>query len=408
MRRLAFDLRTRHLTGIYRYGSSLLACLYGQLSGTGIKLYVLYRPDIQKQVDETLRPTILDDHVEFVLVPDDGGRIPHSLWLRNWLIGEKIRLYYTVDFLVDIRCPTPFVYTSHDLIPLKYPEYFYNDNTFCDKFGRTEFQHLKGDLRRIRSSIIGKYRYQQKKGILPAYAWAINRYLTERSKHIVTVSESVKADLVGYLGVSPSKVSVIPGAVDRTLFYPQSSEEIATAAQKFDLPQRYCLCIGRELKHKRLPWLIEALAQCQEGLPPDVKMVVVGSRTELGHLRDLVNSYHLEQRVIFTGRVDDQELASLYSGASALIVPSIDEGFCLPALEALSCGTEVIVPDTRVFRETVSLSGHFYAVNDGRMLIKLLLETFDGSLIPRSHSFENRFSWSSSAQQLLKLLMRLS
>lgn len=408
MLRLAFDLRTRHLTGIYRYGSSLLTCLYSQLPGTGIKLYVLYRHDIQRQVDETFRPTILDDHVEFVLVPGDGGRIPHSLWLRNWLISEKIRLYYTVDFLVDIQCPTPFVYTSHDLIPLKYPEYFYNDNTFCDKFGRTEFEYLKEDLRRIRSSIIGKYRYQQKKDILPAYGWAINKYLTERSKHIVTVSESVKEDLVGYLGVSPSKISVIPGAVDRTLFYPRTSDEIATAAQKFDLPQRYCLCMGRELKHKRLPWLIEVLAQCRESLPQDVQLVVVGSHAEIGNLRNLVDSYHLERRVIFTGRINDQELACLYSGASALIVPSIDEGFCLPALEALSCGTEVIVPDTRVLRETVSLSGHYYEVSDEKMLTKLLLEAFDGSLTPRSHSFVYRFNWSSSAQQLLELLMRLS
>lgn len=408
MRRLAFDLRTRHLTGIYRYGSCLLGHLSNCLPGTNTKLYVLYRPDIQKQVDDTLRPITLNDHVEFVLVPDDDGRIPHSPWLRHWLVSENIQMYYSVNFLVNIRCPIPFVYTVHDLIPLKYPEYFYTDDTFRDKFGVAEFHRMKRDLQRIRTSIPTIDTPRQRNAVLSEYGWAMNWYLKEQSKHIVTVSEAVREDLIRYLSVPPSRISVISGAADSAYFYPRNSSEITTTVQKLGLPEYFCLCVGRDLKHKRLPWLIETLVQYPESLPRDARLAIVGNHADLGQIRDLVHFYHLDQRVTFTGRVDDDELACLYSGARALIVASIDEGFCLPAVEALSCGIEVIVPDTRVLREIVGLSGHFYEVNDRKALAKLLLAAFDGFLISKASTFEDRFNWASSARQLLELLLRLS
>ena len=118
----------------------------------------------------------------------------------------------------------------------------------------------------------------------------------------------------------------------------------------------------------------------------------------------LVVANNLGSQVRFLGRVDDAELAKLYHGAVALMISSVDEGFCLPAVEALACGTEVIVPDIPIMNEVVGEQGRYYGLDDTDSLVRLLAEAYTVGFSPRTTPAQPRFSWIASARRLMRLL----
>jgi glycosyltransferase involved in cell wall biosynthesis len=402
MRKVAFDTRTRRLTGIYRYGSTLLEHLDRHLQDTDIKLYLLYRPDTQERVVRDLIRNLPREQIELIAVTDDYGRIPRSRWIREWVVREGIDLYYSIDFVVDKDLPVPFVYTVHDIFMQKYPEYFYSsDEVFLKRFGAEEFNLMLRDLETIKAYIPARYASSP---AITQYIWAMSHFLAEKSRHIIVSTESSKAEYFKYFAVPASKVTVILAAADASFFYPRSDEKTLPVVQKYGLSENYCIGVGLDLKHKRLPWLLETLAQYQEHFPLNAQLAIVGNYDNLDRWHQLVADLHLERRVIFTGRVSDEELAALYTRASALILPSLDEGFGMPTLEALLCGTEVIVPDTPVLREVAGSAAHYYKVHNQNQLGQLITQAFQGTLPLRAKHFHNRFSWDESARQFLDLL----
>ena len=403
MRKVACDLRSRRSTGIYRYGSTLIEHLNEFLPGIDIKLFLLYRPDTwQEQAVSEISRNLRREQVELVAVPGDYGRIPRSEWIREWVIRERIELYYSIDFVVDKDLPVPYIYTVHDIFLQKYPEYFYSsDEMFQKRFGIEEFDLMSQDLETVKGYVPGEYTCAPS---ITQYIWAMSHYLAEKSRHIIASTESSKAEIVKYLAVPPSKVTVILAAADDHLFYPRSSEEALPVIQKYGLTENYCMGVGLDLKHKRLPWLLETIAWYREFFPADARVAIVGNYDKLAHWQQLVRDLGLEHHVVFTGRVSDEELAALYSKARALLLPSLDEGFGMPTLEALLCGTEVIVPDTPVLREVAGSSGHYYGIHDQNQLGRLITQAFQGTLPLQAKHFQNRFSWDASARQFLDLL----
>lgn len=407
MFKIAFDMRTTHQSGIYRYGTSLLRNMGSLLPGVNIHLFVLHRPGALHLLLEDIKPA--SDDMEFIEVGDDYGFIRDSAWLRNWLIREGVDLYFSAHYLVDPDLPVPFVYTIHDLIRIKYPAFSYTDRSFIDKFGVEEFGRMKSKLYGLRTSIPDTILGQAKRGVFHDYFLFSNYYLKEKCRHIVTVSNAVKQDLINALDVPDFRVSVIPNAINPATFFPRPGACISSALRMYNLPRNYCIYVGTGHPHKRLDWLIEALARHKASLPAASRLVMVGGHYDLNpNLHNLITAHGLNDFICFTGRVSDQELSCLYSGAKALVVSSIDEGFCLPAVEALSCGTEVVVPDIDVFREVVGSCGHFYAVDNGDALVKTILTALNGALPCKAPLFENRYSWHRSAVTLLGLLSQWS
>jgi glycosyltransferase involved in cell wall biosynthesis len=109
--------------------------------------------------------------------------------------------------------------------------------------------------------------------------------------------------------------------------------------------------------------------------------------------------------VVFAGRVDDDELAALYTGASAYVTAAVSEGFGLPMLEARACGTQVIGTDIPALRETLAGTAHFYRPGDSSRLVALVAEALSGRLPlipPRPHPYD----WESSGALLVRALER--
>lgn len=197
---------------------------------------------------------------------------------------------------VRVRSPCPQVVTLHDLVPLK---------------RRSEY---------LRTGVRFRLRY----------------LAVERAERIIVPSEAVARDALAHLAVAEDRVVVIPEAAAAAM-RPAGEEAVAGVRARYGLPDRYLLWVGG-LEHPDPRKRVAALAETRRELP----LVLVGPTKAWAHeLPD----------VTLTGHVSDDDLAAIYTGAHSLVVASDDEGFGLPPVEALACGTPVVACDVPAIRE---------------------------------------------------------
>ena len=182
-------------------------------------------------------------------------------------------------------------------------------------------------------------------GQLSASARFRLRYLAvARAIRVIVPTEAVAGDVVACLGLEPERLVVIPEAPAPSM-YRRSHEQIQAVQSKFGLPERYLMWAGC-LRHPEPRKHVAKLA----ATPREMPLVLVGPTRPWAHeLPD----------VTLTGQVSDEDLAALYSGAHALVFPSDDEGFGLPTVEALACGTPVVACDVPALREVLDSRATF-------------------------------------------------
>ncbi len=120
---------------------------------------------------------------------------------------------------------------------------------------------------------------------------------------------------------------------------------------------------------------------------------------------EIILSYNLTERIVFFDDIDDIDLAMFYSCAKALCICSLYEGFCIPAVEALSCGIEVIATDIPAIREICLNNVHYYEVDNLKKMCELVKKAFKGSLKQRNFLFKNSFSWESASLCLEQIFL---
>jgi glycosyltransferase involved in cell wall biosynthesis len=199
-----------------------------------------------------------------------------------------------------------------------------------------------------------------------AWLGRIERTLA-RATRIIAVSESTRRDLVELYGVEPARVPVIPLGVDRSVFRPQSEEAVRAVRTRFGIDGPYILSVGGIEPRKNLPNLVRAAA----GVRGDVTLVVAGAAVGWNPegtalLRGALDSLPAEvrRRVVQTGYVSEPEKVALMSGAEALVYPSLYEGFGLPLLEAMACGTPVVTSDRSSLPEVAGQAAVFVDPDD--------------------------------------------
>lgn len=227
---------------------------------------------------------------------------------------------------------------------------------------------------------------------------------------IVTVSESARLDLIAWFRLPAEKICVVSEGPDAEFRpRPRGPESDAVLARYGLEPEgRYVLYVGGLSPHKNLPRLIEAFAAAA---PADVRLVLVGDTGDVFHthvpeLRAAVERFGLDGRVLFTGFVPDEDLAYLYSRAYVLAHPSLMEGFGLPPVEAMACGTPVISSTAGSLPEVVGDAGLFFDPTDVGAIARAVRRIFEDpaardELARTAFRRAAQFTWSNSARALL-------
>lgn len=264
------------------------------------------------------------------------------------------------------------VVTIHDLIPILFPEL-----------------HFTSDLIKEIIASIGKDGYA------------------------VCVSENTKKDLLQYAPhIDPNRVFVSLLAASETLFYVCNDEEKFSAVKnKYNLPEKYFLSVGTLEPRKNVDHVIRTfLKVIKENNINDLGLVLVGAKGwDFDKIFDEYDkALDLKDKIIITGRVPDEELASLYSHANSFYYMSLYEGFGLPPLEAMQCGVATVTSNTSSLPEVVGDGGIMLDPKDAAALSKTMLNLYKDENLRRYYSEKGleqsqKFSWEKSAERYIEI-----
>lgn len=233
--------------------------------------------------------------------------------------------------------------------------------------------------------------------------------LVNRVRKVITDSEFSRQRIIERLGVQPEKVVTIPCGVDKNHFYPRAVAEIAAVKARYGLPETYLLTVGTLEHRKNLDRLFRAWERSTP-INNGTALVVVG---QSGRPFRSLRFDHLPDRILFIPFVSDPDLPSLYSGALALVMPSLYEGFGLPVVEAMACGIPVIASRAGALPEVVSDAGRLvdpYDVDDiSQTIVQLvgdpvLREDYAAKGLSRAMAF----SWDRTAALIEAVLEQVS
>ena len=212
-----------------------------------------------------------------------------------------------------------------------------------------------------------------------------------KASHVVmTISEFCREDIIRRLGISSEKVIVTPNALPPH-YKPAESEKIRGLRSRLGIPERYILALGNLQPRKNIISLIRAwrrIMDCPE--MKDASLVITGKKAWLFDeiLREAGIGDDSGDRIVFTGYLPEEDLPSLYSGALLFVYPSLFEGFGLPPIEAMACGTPVILGRHSALAEVCGTAAVYTDVTDQAALGETILVLMKDEAKRRSLSAE--------------------
>ncbi len=274
-----------------------------------------------------------------------------------------------------------------------------------DVFHATE--HLLPRLRRIRSvftlhDLIFHFDPDSHKPLNIAFLKTMMPRFLRAAEAIIAVSECSKRDAVRIYGVPPEKIRVIYEGVDPRFKPNSNAHSSAAIREKYRLPERFILHVGTIEPRKNLPLMFEALTAPQTR---DVSLVIAGKTGWLTEpIFARVNALGVHDRVRFTGYIPDEDLPDLLSAATVLVMPSRYEGFGLPVLEAMACGTPVIAANTSSLPEVGGEAALYAPPDDPRSWADLIDRVMSDAMLHASMREKGlrqaaKFRWDIAARE---------
>jgi len=295
---------------------------------------------------------------------------PKQLWtkvalpIRLFTQKIKLNLFFSPSHYSPYPCPCPTIPTIHDLGYLM----------FQDQFNKKDLYQLTN---------------WTKKSIL-------------RANYIVAVSEFTKNEIVKTYNIDPKRIFVAyngvgqPAKVDSRI-----SQKILN---KFKIKNKFFLYIGTLKPNKNIPFIIKAFAKFNN---PDYNLVIAGKKGWL--YKDIfatVKNLKIENRVIFTDFINEIEKWTFYKNATSLVIPSLYEGFGIPAIEAQKIGTPVIASNIAPYKEVIGKSGILVNPNNIDELVRAFNTIIDSKnrdkYIKLGLKQTKIFTWENTAKSIIK------
>jgi glycosyltransferase involved in cell wall biosynthesis len=243
--------------------------------------------------------------------------------------------------------------------------------------------------------------------------WKLNAKGLRKAEKIITVSQFSKEDISKYIKYPEEQIEIIPPAVDHHLYYPDRNKKCLS---KYGIgeDEKVILYVGAEEPRKNVQFLINSFSKLKNRIP-QVKLLKVGTPNYIGVREKLLKqiaAMNLQKDVIFVGYLSEKELAEIYNAVDLFVFPSLYEGFGIPPLEAMACGTPVITSNTSSLPEVVgnaAIQADPYNVERfvEKMYEVLTNEDLKEEMTRKGLERSRLFSWDNSAKKTLKVYKEL-
>jgi len=255
-------------------------------------------------------------------------------------------------------------------------------------------------LYEIYPQYFGKYHTLQLRSLVPRSARVADR--------IITISEYTKNEIIDRYQIPPEKIDVVYCGVS-DIFRQAKEPDIQSMLVTLGLKKPYILCVGRMAPIKNMSGMLRAFADIAETYK-DHSLVIVGSNDHTFKDKNIGADFNrvvgLHQRIKFTGAINNDQLVALYSGADLFVFPSFGEGFGLPVLEAMACGTPVLCSNVSALPEVAGDAAVFFDPKDQSDFSSKLFSTLGSAealseLSIKGPKQASKFTWRRSAEQTL-------
>lgn len=233
----------------------------------------------------------------------------------------------------------------------------------------------------------------------------------KRASHLIAISENGKQEIADFYKVQKSKIAVASPATDESLFYRRSPEEIEEVKHKYGIKGDYILALSNLEPRKNLDGLIDAYCSLPKSITDKYGLLLVGvngwkiEALFKKIIQKIEEGYNIMRPAKY---VTDEDKPAILSGAKMLVYPSHYEGFGMPPLEALACGTPVVASDNSSLPEAVGDGGILVPSTDTTAIAQAIKDTIDSkddisTITARGEAQARKYSWRKSAATFLSI-----
>lgn len=367
--RIGFDAKRafNNRAGLGNYSRNVLEALFYYYRDNQ---YFLFTPHNKEKLYVTKKN-------QQIIKPNGFWNYFSSVWRSTQISKEikknNIELYHGLSHELPLginKTKVKSVVTIHDLIFLRYPEFY-------KKIDRKIY------LQKFKQACLN-------------------------ANKIIAISEQTKADIVHFFSINEAKIKVIYQPINQDFFSPSTEQQKKEIQKKYHLPQGFFLYVGTIEERKNLLTVVKAMQQANINYP----LLVVGKATAY---LDKVKNYIAEKslkNIIFLHKVSNEELKGFYTMAKLLVYPSVFEGFGLPVAEAQACGTPVITSNLSSLPEAAGEAGMLIDPHSPEEISKAILHLYNDEEFyktKKKQSLENaqRFTFEKTAKELHELYKQL-
>ena len=313
------------------------------------------------------------------LLPVMGMPWREQVGLASQAAKDRIDLFHSPCLTAPLRLACPLVLTIHDMIW-----------AFPGEFPQNGARSLQRKL-------------------MEWYYRLVPRYASKRAAAIITVSHAAKESIIEHLGLDAEHIFVTYEAANQCFRQVKDEQRLEAVRRKYGLPLDFILAIGSADPRKNINALIQAYSLLPQELQEKHQLVIVWTHSLLAdELSRKIEALGLEKCIRFLQQIPTDDLVLLYNAASLFVFPSLYEGFGLPLVEAMACGTPVVAANNSSIPEIVGDAALLVGDNDLRVMSTAITHVLEDKsarerLLHYGRIRANEFSWEKCAGETLEV-----